>query len=165
MLLIEGNMNEELKYEEVPFRIIDTMDQVLRWKTILHVNVKWSNHSEREAILELKEKMCKQYPHLFRDKRAQVLRMKLLIRRNDLKKQFIFKFYSPIIENWASSFPVIFDNRNHDLWQLKPFSNLPKSCCIIAALIPYLTPPPTYKYMGLSFLIGNTPLFLSKSMC
>ncbi|XP_073118734.1 uncharacterized protein [Henckelia pumila] len=56
-LVTEGNLNEELKYEEVPIRIVDTMEQVLRRKTIPYVKVQWSNHTEREATWELKEKI------------------------------------------------------------------------------------------------------------
>ncbi|XP_073153633.1 uncharacterized protein [Henckelia pumila] len=67
-LAIEGNLNEELMYEEVPIRIVDTNDQVLRRRTILYVKVQWSNHSKREAMWELKEKMRKQYPYLFEGK-------------------------------------------------------------------------------------------------
>ncbi|XP_073152750.1 uncharacterized protein [Henckelia pumila] len=64
-LVVEGNLNEKLKYEEVPIRIVDTKDQVLRRRTIPYVKVQWSNHSEREATWELEEKMRKQYPHIF----------------------------------------------------------------------------------------------------
>ncbi|XP_073121631.1 uncharacterized protein [Henckelia pumila] len=64
-LVIEGNLNEELKYKEVPIRIVDAKDQVLRIRTIPYVKVQRSNHSEREATWELKEKMQKQYPYLF----------------------------------------------------------------------------------------------------
>ncbi|XP_042444058.1 uncharacterized protein LOC122029184 [Zingiber officinale] len=66
-LLVEGNLNEELKYEEVPIRIIDTKDQVLRRRTIPYVKVQWSNHTEREATWEPEEKMRKHYPYLFED--------------------------------------------------------------------------------------------------
>ncbi|XP_073138577.1 uncharacterized protein [Henckelia pumila] len=66
-LIIEGNLNEELKYEEVPIRIVDTKDQVLRRRTIFYVKVQWSNHSKREATWELEEKMRKQYPYLFEE--------------------------------------------------------------------------------------------------
>lgn len=66
-LLIEGNLNEELKYEKVPIRIVDIKDQVLRRRTIPYVKVQWSNHYENEATWELEEKMCKQYHYLFED--------------------------------------------------------------------------------------------------
>ncbi|XP_073300552.1 uncharacterized protein [Primulina huaijiensis] len=64
-LLTEGNLGEGLKYEEVPIRIVDTKEQVLRRRTIPYVKVQWSNHTEREATWEVKEKMRKEYPYLF----------------------------------------------------------------------------------------------------
>ncbi|XP_073133342.1 uncharacterized protein [Henckelia pumila] len=67
-LVVEGNLNKELKYEEVPIRIVDTKKQVLRQRTIPYVKVQWSNHSEREATWELEEKMRKQYRYLFEEK-------------------------------------------------------------------------------------------------
>ncbi|XP_073153938.1 uncharacterized protein [Henckelia pumila] len=66
-LVTDGNLNEELKYEEVPIRIVDTMDQVLRRRTIPYVKVQWSNHTEREATWELKEMMQEKYPFLFEE--------------------------------------------------------------------------------------------------
>ncbi|XP_073119686.1 uncharacterized protein [Henckelia pumila] len=66
-LLIDGNLTEKLKYEKVPIRIVDTMDQVLRRRIIPYVKVQWSNHTEREATWELKEKIHKKYPYLFED--------------------------------------------------------------------------------------------------
>ncbi|XP_075515849.1 uncharacterized protein LOC142550657 [Primulina tabacum] len=56
-LMIEGKLNEELKYEELPIQIVDTKEQVLRHRTIPYVKVQWSNHTEREATWELEEKM------------------------------------------------------------------------------------------------------------
>ncbi|XP_073046202.1 uncharacterized protein [Primulina eburnea] len=38
-LPVEGNLNEELKYKEVPIRIVDNKDQVLRQRTISYVKV------------------------------------------------------------------------------------------------------------------------------
>ncbi|XP_073046211.1 uncharacterized protein [Primulina eburnea] len=48
-LLVESNLNEELKYEEILIRIVDKKDQVLRRRTIPYVKVQWSNHIERET--------------------------------------------------------------------------------------------------------------------
>ncbi|XP_073051286.1 uncharacterized protein [Primulina eburnea] len=64
-LLMENNLNEKLRYEEVPIRILDTKEQVLRRRNISYVTIQWSNHTEREATCELKEKMFEQYPYLF----------------------------------------------------------------------------------------------------
>ncbi|XP_073019301.1 uncharacterized protein [Primulina eburnea] len=66
-LLVESNLNEELKYEEIPIRIVDFKDQILRRRTIPCVKVQWSNHTERETTWELEEKMRAQYPYLFED--------------------------------------------------------------------------------------------------
>ena len=66
-LLVEGNLNEGLKYEEIPIRIVDNKDQVLRRRTIPYIRVQRSNHTEREATWELEEKMREQYPYLFED--------------------------------------------------------------------------------------------------
>ncbi|XP_075479269.1 uncharacterized protein LOC142520154 [Primulina tabacum] len=60
-LLIEGNLGEELKYEEVPIRIVDTKEQVLRRRIIPYVT------TEREATWEVEENMRKEYPYLFGD--------------------------------------------------------------------------------------------------
>ncbi|XP_073317302.1 uncharacterized protein [Primulina huaijiensis] len=64
-LLVEGNLNEELKYEEISIRVVDNKDQVLRRRTIPYVKVQWSNHTEREATWKSEEKMRAQYPYLF----------------------------------------------------------------------------------------------------
>lgn len=45
----QGDINEDLKYEEVLIRIMDTKEQALRHKTITYVKVQWPNHFAREA--------------------------------------------------------------------------------------------------------------------
>ncbi|XP_075483599.1 uncharacterized protein LOC142523752 [Primulina tabacum] len=66
-LIIESNLGEELKYEEVPIRVVDTKNQVLRRRIIPYIKVQWSNHNEREATWELEERMRNQYPYIFGD--------------------------------------------------------------------------------------------------
>ncbi|XP_075481255.1 uncharacterized protein LOC142521968 [Primulina tabacum] len=66
-LLTEENFGEGLKYEEVPIRIVDTKEQVLRRRIIPYVKVQWSNHTEREETWEVEENMRKEYPYLFGD--------------------------------------------------------------------------------------------------
>ncbi|XP_073045974.1 uncharacterized protein [Primulina eburnea] len=66
-LLIEGDLNEGLTYKEVPIKIVDAKDQVLRRRTIPYVKVQWSNHTERESTWELEEKMRNHYPYLFEE--------------------------------------------------------------------------------------------------
>ena len=55
---------EDLPYEELPIRIIDRKEQVLRRRVIHYVKVQWSNHSEREATWELEDEMKRNYPQL-----------------------------------------------------------------------------------------------------
>ncbi|XP_077237408.1 uncharacterized protein LOC143879108 [Tasmannia lanceolata] len=59
------NLREDLSFEEQHIRIVDRKDQVLRRRTIPCVKVQWRNHSEREATLELEEKMKSKYLFLF----------------------------------------------------------------------------------------------------
>ncbi|XP_073031236.1 uncharacterized protein [Primulina eburnea] len=60
-LLVEGKLNEELKYEEIRIRIVGNKKQVLRRRTRVQSN-------RKEATWELKEKMREQYPYLFEDR-------------------------------------------------------------------------------------------------
>ncbi|XP_073061970.1 uncharacterized protein [Primulina eburnea] len=64
--LINEDLNEKLTYKEILIQIVDTMDQVLRRRTISYVKVQWSNHIEREATWELEEKIRDQYPYIFK---------------------------------------------------------------------------------------------------
>ncbi|XP_027152088.1 uncharacterized protein LOC113752155 [Coffea eugenioides] len=61
--LVEVKKN--LSVEEVPLRIVDRKDQVLRRRTIPYVKVQWTNHAPREATWELDEDMRNRYPYLF----------------------------------------------------------------------------------------------------
>ncbi|XP_073041823.1 uncharacterized protein [Primulina eburnea] len=61
-LLMESNLNEKLRYEEVPIRILDTKEQVLRRHNISYVKIQWSNHTEREATWELKRRCSSNIP-------------------------------------------------------------------------------------------------------
>ncbi|XP_047320534.1 uncharacterized protein LOC124924558, partial [Impatiens glandulifera] len=56
---------KNLTYEEIPLRIIDRKEQILRRRTIKYVKVQWSNHSERESTWELEDDMKSKYPSLF----------------------------------------------------------------------------------------------------
>ncbi|XP_071923294.1 uncharacterized protein [Coffea arabica] len=58
-------VKENLSVEEVPLRIVDRKDQVLRRRTIPYVKVQWTNHTPREATWELEEDMQNRYPYLF----------------------------------------------------------------------------------------------------
>ncbi|KAK8931152.1 hypothetical protein KSP39_PZI016418 [Platanthera zijinensis] len=54
-----------LSYVEVPVRILDAQDRVLRRKTIPMVKILWRNQDVESATWELESAMRKAYPHLF----------------------------------------------------------------------------------------------------
>ena len=61
----ELEVQENLFYEELPVRIVDRKEQVLRSKTIPWVKVIWKNHGIEEATWKGEEDMCARHPHLF----------------------------------------------------------------------------------------------------
>jgi hypothetical protein len=48
-------------------RILESLEHVMRWRTIKYVRDLWTNQTEREATWELEEQMRKKYPKLFED--------------------------------------------------------------------------------------------------
>ena len=60
-------IQENLSYEEIPIKILDRKEQVLRTKTIPLVKVLWRNHSTKEATWEVEEEIRQKYPNLFID--------------------------------------------------------------------------------------------------
>jgi hypothetical protein len=58
-------VQDDLKYEELPVQILDRKEQKLRTKTIPLVKVLWRNHVVEEASWELEHEMRNKYPHLF----------------------------------------------------------------------------------------------------
>ena len=60
-------IQENLSYEEIPIKILDRKEQVLRTKTIPLVKVLWRNHSTKEATWEAEEEIRQKYPNLFID--------------------------------------------------------------------------------------------------
>ena len=58
-------VKENLAVEEVPLRIVDRKDQVLRRRTIPYVKVQWTNHTLLEVTWELEEDMRNGYAYLF----------------------------------------------------------------------------------------------------
>ena len=58
-------IQENLSYEEIPIKILDRKEQVLRTKTIPLVKVLWRNHSTKEATWEAEEEMRQKYLNLF----------------------------------------------------------------------------------------------------
>jgi len=61
----EVQLKDDLTYEEVPVRILDRQDRVLRNKMVPLVKVLWWNHKVEEATWELKFAMRQKYPQLF----------------------------------------------------------------------------------------------------
>ena len=61
----ELEVQENLSYEEMPIKIVDRKEQVLRSKVIPWVKVIWKNHGIKEATCEGEEGMHDRYPHLF----------------------------------------------------------------------------------------------------
>nr|XP_048321730.1 uncharacterized protein LOC107406968 [Ziziphus jujuba var. spinosa] len=58
-------LNMDLTYEELSFRIVDQKEKELRTKKIPLVKVLWRNHSVEEAIWEREHEIHEKYPHLF----------------------------------------------------------------------------------------------------
>jgi hypothetical protein len=58
-------IQEDLRYEEMPVQILDHKEQKLRTKTIPLVKVLWRNHNVEEASWELEQDIRNKYPYLF----------------------------------------------------------------------------------------------------
>ena len=58
-------ISEDLTYEEVPVKILDRKEHVLRTKVIPQVKVLWRNHAIEEMTWELETEMKARYPHAF----------------------------------------------------------------------------------------------------
>ena len=56
-------------------RILDSLDQVLRRKTMRLVKVLWQHREVEEAMWEPEDMMQSTYPFLFRDKGTQFSRL------------------------------------------------------------------------------------------
>ena len=55
----------DLTYEEVPVKILDKKEQILRSNVIPRVKVLWRNQNTEEMTWELESEMKSEYPHLF----------------------------------------------------------------------------------------------------
>jgi hypothetical protein len=60
-------VQQDLTLECHPVRILESLERVMRRRTIKYVRVLWTNQAEREATWELDEQMRKKYPELFED--------------------------------------------------------------------------------------------------
>ena len=61
----ELKLQENMKYEERPRKILDVQERVLRNKVIHIVKVLWEHHGVEEATWELEADVKKRYPELF----------------------------------------------------------------------------------------------------
>ena len=74
-------IQENLSYEEIPIKILDRKEQVLRTKTIPLVKVLWRNHSTKEATWEAEEEIRQKYPNLFVDGMCTIFEDENFLRR------------------------------------------------------------------------------------
>ncbi|XP_035816160.1 uncharacterized protein [Zea mays] len=58
-------VQQDLTLECRPVRILESLERVMRKRSIKYVKVLWTNQSEREATWELEELMRQKYPELF----------------------------------------------------------------------------------------------------
>jgi hypothetical protein len=58
-------VQQDLTLECRLVRILESLERVMRKRSIKYVKVLWTNQSEREATLELEELMRQKYPELF----------------------------------------------------------------------------------------------------
>jgi hypothetical protein len=63
--LEELTVKEDLTYEELPVRILETAERVTRSRTIKMCKVQWNRYTADEATWEKEEDLRKTYPQLF----------------------------------------------------------------------------------------------------
>jgi hypothetical protein len=61
------DLQDDLRYQEVPVRILDTMTQRIRTQAFKLCKVKWSRHSKAEATWEREDTLKEEFPHQFED--------------------------------------------------------------------------------------------------
>jgi hypothetical protein len=60
------DLQPDLRYQEVPVKILDTVTRRTRNSEVRICRVQWSRHGEEEATWEREEALKKEFPHLFR---------------------------------------------------------------------------------------------------
>jgi len=58
------DLQKDLRYKEVPVKILDTVTKRTRNSEVWICRVQWSRHGEKEATWE-REDVLKKFPHLF----------------------------------------------------------------------------------------------------
>ena len=60
------DLQKDLRYQEVPVKILDTVTRRTRNTAVRICRVQWSRHGEEEATWEREDALKKEFPHLFR---------------------------------------------------------------------------------------------------
>ena len=63
----EIDIRKDLRYQEVPIKILDTVVRRTRKSEVRICRVQWSRHGEKEATWEREDALKKEFPHLFRN--------------------------------------------------------------------------------------------------
>jgi len=61
------DLQKDLRYQEVPIKILDTVTKQTRNSTVRMCRVQWSRHGEKEATWEREDALNKKFPNLFND--------------------------------------------------------------------------------------------------
>ena len=62
----EIDLQTDLRYQEVPVKILDTVTRRTRNSEVWICRVQWSRHGVEEATWEREDALKKEFPHLFR---------------------------------------------------------------------------------------------------
>ena len=60
------DLQKDLRYQEVPVKILDTVTKRTRSSEVRICRVKWSRHGVEEATWEREDALKKEFPHMFR---------------------------------------------------------------------------------------------------
>ena len=61
------DLQPDLRYQEVPVKILDTVTRRTRNSEVRICRVQWSRHGVEEATWEREDALKKEFPHLFRN--------------------------------------------------------------------------------------------------
>ena len=65
--LEDMDLQPDLRYQERPIRILDTIVRKTRTSEIRICRVQWSNHTEAEATWEKEDDLRREFPYLFEE--------------------------------------------------------------------------------------------------
>jgi hypothetical protein len=61
------DLQDNLRYQEVPIKILDTITERTRTTTVRIYHVQWNRHTEAEATWEREDALRKEFSHPFRN--------------------------------------------------------------------------------------------------